>query len=134
MQSNVPNYIVDAVQVAMDLALVSRENGMKHCHGALAFKKGKIVGHGFNSRGSSWLQRLYANALNMIEKKYEHAEVAAIRRSQSADSLLVVRVNSNEELVNSKPCAICRALIEDSKIKHLYYSGTGELKYERIWR
>jgi tRNA(Arg) A34 adenosine deaminase TadA len=105
---------------------------MKYSHGAVALKSNKVVGVGVNTMRTSWLQRVYANKVGMPSKTCEHAEVAAIRHAKELDTLVVVRVSARGKLVSSRPCSICRELIQDSGVKHLYYSHDGGVRYERV--
>jgi deoxycytidylate deaminase len=46
--------------------------------------------------------------------------------------MYVIRVNKNDELVNSKPCKSCIEVMRMFGIKNIYYSTeTGELKKEK---
>lgn len=122
--------IITAIQTAIEIA---KDNyGMKYRHGAVALNSNKVVGLGINTMRTSWLQRMYANKVGMPSKTCEHAEVAAIRHAKELDTLVVVRISAKEELVSSSPCSICRKLLEESGVKHLYYSQDGGIKYERI--
>ena len=121
---------ITAIQKAMQLA--SDNRSMEFHHGAIALKSNRIVGQGINSKRTSWLQRVYAKKVGMSSKNWEHAEVAAIRHAKELDTLVVVRVSAKGNLVDSKPCFICRKLLEDSGVKHLYYSQDNGIKYERI--
>lgn len=38
---------------------------------------------------------------------------------------MVVRVNVNNEIVDSKPCAMCVKMMKDYRIKKVYYSVNG---------
>jgi len=121
---------ITAIQLASQLA--KDNHGMEYSHGAVALKSNKVVGLGVNTMRTSWLQRVYANKVGMPSKTCEHAEVAAIRHAKELDTLVVVRVSARGELVSSKPCSICRKLLEDSGVKHLYYSQDGGIRYERV--
>ena len=121
---------ITAIQLASQLA--KDNHGMKYSHGAVALKSNKVVGVGVNTMRTSWLQRVYANKVGMPSKTCEHAEVAAIRHAKELDTLVVVRVSARGELVSSRPCPICRELIQDSGVKHLYYSQEDGIRYERV--
>lgn len=64
---------------------------------------------------------------------FEHAEVAALRQAKlRADALTVVRITKDGFLANSKPCKICRELLQDLGVKDVYYStNEGTLKHKR---
>lgn len=118
--------------IAIAEANNSKKSGMKYCHGAVGLYKNNIVSAAGNTRRTSWLQRLYANKVNEPNKTCEHAEVAAIRKAKEIDTLLVVRIGKNNKLLSSAPCKICRELIKDSGVRHLYYSTESEIKYECV--
>lgn len=120
---------VKALYLATEMAKASP---LSIKHGAVALRKNKVVGFGFNSSRSNWLQRIYAKKVGEGMRSAEHAEFAAMRVAPSADTLIVVRT-WKDILKNSKPCPVCRAMIEDCGIKHLYYSNeNGGIEYERI--
>lgn len=119
-----------AVAVAIKRARESPKQKAKHC--AVSLLNNKLIAIAVNSRRSSWLQRLYANKVGAPKKVCEHAEVGVIRKSRELDTLIVVRVNEIGELRSSSPCPICRALIKDSSVKHLYYSTNSGIEYERL--
>ena len=59
-----------------------------------------------------------------------HAEMAAIqkfverypRRLLQECTMIVVRVNGSNEMVNSKPCKYCQAYIQKYNVPKVYYS------------
>jgi deoxycytidylate deaminase len=117
-----------AIQLAKDMASKAKERNLKYAHGAVGFFNNKIVSTGYNTRRTSWLQRLYANKVGLPRKTCEHAEIMAIRKAREIDSLLVVRISATGELTESKPCPICRKAIEDLNIKIVHYSNSyGEI-------
>jgi deoxycytidylate deaminase len=113
-------------QIIMGIARcveLAQNSQLTHKHGAITLDKSKrILSVGFNSRSSSWIQRLYAKKLGVYQKKYNHAEVDALRKADNPYYLLVVRVNNKGELLQSKPCPICQSLAKDSGVKKIYYS------------
>lgn len=122
--------ILEAINLATEWA---KESPFNHKHGAVAIKGHTITGEGYNNKGSSALQRLYARKVGKQHSLHNHAEVAALNdASLKADTLVVVRVSKLGNLLNSKPCPICEALILDAKIKHLYYSDGKGIQYQRI--
>lgn len=122
--------ILKAIQSAKDQALLS---SFRHKHGAVVLKRGRIVGQGYNSVRTSWLQRIYARRVGMPLRVHEHAEFAAARNSTDEfDTLIVCRVSKRNDFLKSDPCPICRELIRDSGVKHLYYTDGSGIKYERL--
>ncbi len=112
--------ILEAISLASEWA---RESPFNHKHGAVALRKGKVTGEGFNNKGSSALQRLYARKVGKNLCLHNHAEVAALNDANLvADTLVVVRVSRTGKLLNSKPCQICEELLKDSAVKRVYYS------------
>lgn len=80
---------------------------------AVALRQGKILAVGYNSYTKSHeLQRRVSRLAHQDEKKYLHAEVAALLRCRvTPDTLMVARISRRGELVNSKPCDCCRIAI-----------------------
>lgn len=80
---------------------------------AVALRKGKIVGVGFNSYSKTHpKQRDFARRVGQDERIYLHAEMDALLRSRSKpDCLCVVRVTKSGALGNAKPCPICQYAI-----------------------
>jgi tRNA(Arg) A34 adenosine deaminase TadA len=121
--------IIRALYFATQLA---KESPLSIKHGAVALRKNKVVGFGTNSKRTNWLQRIFAKKVGEQMRVEEHAEFAAMRGASIVDTLIVVRV-WEDTLKNSKPCPVCREMIEASGIKHLYYSNKfGGIEYERI--
>lgn len=118
---------------AESLCTNPKQQGLKYFHGAIGFYRRKVVSTGYNSRTTSWLQRLYANKVGIKNKVFEHAEIMAIRKAKEIDALLVVRVTAKGDLADSKPCKICMEAIKDCGIKFIYYSNkNGSIIREQI--
>ena len=90
--------------------------------GAVIFDKNRIVSRGYNDP---------CRSVRHINKKFQrwpgtvHAEVAAILKAKTdlkGLSILVVRVNSKNQLRLSKPCEWCLMYLEYVGIKKIYYS------------
>lgn len=97
---------------------------LKSYHAAIVIDNNGDINYGFNSTRTSWMQRLYAKKVGLSKKPLEHAEIAAIRRSQNPKELLVIRLSKTGLLMDSNPCPICRAAIKDSGIQTIYYSNS----------
>ena len=98
-------------------------------HGAISFLKGKPQGRGFNSTEvHGGLARNYGYAGGI------HAEVAALKGIQKADTVLVVRVRREDgKMSMSAPCARCRKYLKDRGIKKVVYSNwSGEIEEMRL--
>lgn len=112
--------ILEAINLATEWA---KESPFNHKHGAVAIKGHTITGEGYNNKGSSALQRLYARKVGKHRSLHNHAEVAALNDANlKADTLVVVRVSKQGNLLNSKPCPICMELLKDSAVKRVYFS------------
>ena len=104
-------------QEAYNQALKSE---MNFNHGAVLIRRGKIVGRGYNT---------YYNS-NSNEKNSLHAEVSAIldglKKVSHEDlkrcELVIIRVNTQGQVVNSKPCDKCTKFINKFGIKKVYHS------------
>ena len=90
--------------------------------GAIIFNKNRIISRGYNDPERS---------VKHINKKFQrwpgtvHAEVAAILKAKTdlkGFSILVVRVNSKNQLRLAKPCEWCSMYLDYVGIKKIYYS------------
>lgn len=104
---------------AIDEAVKSKH---KQRVGAIIFDKSKIVSRGYNQS---------ARSVKHLKKKFQrwpgtvHAEVAAIVTSKTNLknlSMLVVRINSKNQLRLARPCRWCQMYLEYVGIKKIYYS------------
>ena len=92
--------------------------------GAVLFNKKKIVASGYNQaqRNLPWWKvapehQRWPNSL--------HAEVAAILAARSdvrGASVLVVRMNKQNQFRQSKPCPHCMGILRERGIKKVFYS------------
>ncbi len=80
-------------------------------------KRGNVLSIGKNSYVKTHtLQAKYARKVGKEEAIYLHAEVHAITRCNNlkdAHRIAVFRYNADGTPANSKPCAICEAIIAD---------------------
>jgi tRNA(Arg) A34 adenosine deaminase TadA len=96
------------------------KSDMNFNHGSIVVYRGKIIGKGYNT---------YINS-NCYDKVSLHAEVSAINdalKKISAEELkkcelIVIRVNSTGECLNSKPCCNCAKYINKFCIKRVFHS------------
>jgi deoxycytidylate deaminase len=102
----------------------TKHSSLKHSHVAMLYKRGKVLAIGINkvgsrSRGCGW------------NKMSIHAEMMAIKDIGDTSklrgaSMLVVRINSADEFVNSKPCDHCTHVLEKCirqyGLNKVYYS------------
>lgn len=117
--------------IAKDQALLSN---LRFRHGALLTKGSKILAKGFNTSRSSfmfsnqtclhaemsviyyYLMSILHIKLNLNKKKYIP--------ELSKCTIWVVRLSSNNDLVDSKPCKICLDTMKKIGIKKIGYSDT----------
>lgn len=92
-------------------------------------KKGHIIAMSFQqSTKSHPTQYYYAKKVNLIEKIYLHAEICTLIKANNPHTLIVLRVDSKGNLVNSRPCPICFAAIKNTPtLKSVYYSSNNKL-------
>lgn len=97
-------------------------------HGAIVFNKGKPIGQGWN--GTQTNGRLYQK----YGYKSTHAECAALKNVDKADTILVVRIRREDnELSCSKPCPKCMKFLKDKGIKKIFFSNwSGEIENMRL--
>ncbi len=96
------------------------KSDMNFNHGCVIIYRGKIIGKGYNT---------YINS-NCYDKVSLHAEVSAIDDALKKISaqelkkceLIVIRINTLGECVNSKPCANCTKYINKFCIKKVFHS------------
>ena len=89
--------------------------------GAVIFNKSRIISVGHNFKGSR--RKLHPRFTRYQDSI--HAEVGAIlnaRTNLSGCSILVVRINKEEQLRLAKPCQKCKMYLDYVGIKNIYYS------------
>lgn len=99
----------------------------KHSLKAIIYDKRKrVLSIGFNDYEKSHpVMYKLGSKLNLPEKIYLHAEVAAIIKVQDlskAHSIHVFRVGKSGKYLNAKPCPICQEAINQAGIKHVYHT------------
>lgn len=109
----------------------AKKSNFKQRHGCVIFKGNRILSSGYNE--IRYCNRIHSKYRKWLESGI-HAEQKAIlygNYNYHRCSLLVVRLNHKNELVNSKPCPVCTKMIQDMGIKNVYYSDeTGYIKKE----
>jgi len=80
---------------------------------AVAVRKGKVIGVGYNSYSKTHPEQArLARGVGQDERIYLHAEIAALLRCRAKpDSLYIARVKRTGELGNAAPCPVCSAAI-----------------------
>ena len=118
-----PLYLLEAILPTVSYKK-TKYSVLKHTHIAIIYKRGKILSIGINklgtrSRGCGW------NTLSI------HAEIMAIKnigdtKKLQGASMFVVRINSLDELLFSKPCNSCSCILEkcmrEYGLNKVYYS------------
>ena len=110
------------VALGMAIAEASRSDH-QFKHGAVVVKKGKIIQSGRNQHcGIDRIKHFHGNRIWSM-----HAEMNALwslpRNITRGSDILVVRVNSKGDIVNSKPCYVCMGLIRSAGCKNTLYSN-----------
>ena len=98
----------------------------RRMHGAVVVKSGRVIGTGFNKDRNN---PYYVSPEHIKTHCSVHAEVDAIRDANwnvRGAVLYVARVNNAGEDRNSKPCARCQVVIEETQIKKVIYTSGGE--------
>lgn len=102
------------------------KRGEKRHWAAIYDKRGKLIAEGSNSYVKTSPKMLRAGKkVGLDNKIYWHAECKAIyslRDTKKAYKIIVVRINSEGEPVNSKPCLLCETLIKELGVKVIEYS------------
>ena len=93
-------------------------------HGAVIVKKNQVLASGHNSYKTHPLMAKYTAFPHL------HAEQKAIINLGLDNchglDLYVVRINSKKDFMMSKPCSICRMLIDKVGIRNVYYTDNKE--------
>lgn len=109
-------------EIAKKLSLKSEYH---HKIGAVAVKKNRIVGLGFNKPSKTHPQSNHPF-------KTIHAELDAILDAEKDDligaTIYVYREHKNGHLASSKPCPHCQELIQRYKLKKVCYTEDGSYK------
>lgn len=88
-------------------------------------KKGRIISIGYNSYTKTHpVQEYFAKLAGMPEKKYLHAEIAALLKAgdKKIHKIKIERYNSRGEPANAAPCPICQLAIKAYGVKVIEYT------------
>lgn len=127
--------ITKSVEIAH--ALCPLNNSMRSSHVAILFKKNKIIKIGANKRRTHpKTQKFpYIDKENKPDKTIIgiHAELDVMMKSGKEDlsdhEIIVLRVDREGKLSNSKPCGGCMSAINQFGLKSIYYSNCkGEIE------
>ena len=116
-----------------DLAVeTARSSPSKKKVGALLLNKNKVVTTATNLETKSHpLQAFFANRVGLPEKIYLHAEISAlVRCKEECDTIVVARVNNQDNLRSSRPCPICQLAIKEAGIVNIHYTTDDGFLYE----
>lgn len=101
---------------------LAQKSDLKHKHGAVVVKSGRVLGTGFNKR------RNYPNVIpdgKHREQCHLHAEASAIREAgmnARGGTIFVARISRSGGDLLSKPCDNCQKLIDESGIKNVVFT------------
>ena len=111
--------MVDPLGLAIDEANRSEHSTR---HGAVVVKKGKVIQSGRNQYCS--LQRVKHFKGKQIWSIHAEMNVlAGLPKKLTKDAdIYIVRILRDGTLSNSKPCAICMAMIQTAGIRRIFYS------------
>lgn len=101
---------------------IATKSVMKHKHGAVVVKSGRVVGTGFNKSRNH--PNVIMEGRHRIDCGY-HAEAVAIREAGEkarGATIFVARINRNGSDLLSKPCDNCQKLIEESGVKNVIFT------------
>lgn len=113
--------------------------------GAVCVYKGKVVSYGHSSEKTSPVQqrfnayRHFDNTPEQIPKAKIHAEISALHKLRNTDidfsklSVYVWRQYSNGQPAMSRPCEGCIAYMHELGVRHIYYSTSAGLVYEKLF-
>lgn len=116
--------ICRTVDIAKALCPLNLEHRCSHI--AFLIKSGKIVHIGTNSC------RTHPKTLKFAYQDHQlvglHAELAVCIKSDKEDlrdfSMVVLRVNRNGKLANSRPCSGCQEVIKQFNVGEVWHSDT----------
>ena len=93
--------------------------------GCVLLRKGRVVVSTTNVEGKTHpRQSELAVRVGQPYRRSLHAELRALLKATKivADTLVVGRVNSKNELCLARPCPVCQLAISESGIRSVYYS------------
>ena len=92
--------------------------------GAIVFRKKKIISAGYNIA----YKPIHPSELPMRFRKFPtsvHAEVSALLAAKCnvrGASIIIVRINNKNKLLNSFPCPFCMMYLKHVGIRRVFYS------------
>lgn len=119
-----------AIDIAYAMCPNMRKKGLRASHVAFLVKKNRIVKIGWNKAKTNPNSKKYPY-IGQTGEKIEvntHAELDVILKSGqnnlSDHEIIVLRVDGEGKLNNSKPCNGCHHLLKQVSIKKIYYSNS----------
>ena len=124
--------ISKSIQLATNL--LPRTHSRKSMHFAFGFERNKLLAIGQNhyecSSGVLKLARRF-NERHRIKIPTRHAEIDLLRKLwgnhyiDGRTKVVVIRLDKNGNLLNSKPCKSCRHILDAIGITKIWYSCEG---------
>lgn len=135
-----PKIVDKSLEISKDLFPVVYSNKKKYgCfHFAFIYRRNTLLSIGQNSYEPNNKALALANrfGLNKIKKHpYLHAEMSAISKIWGREyidntmKMVVIRLNKNFELQNSKPCKSCSTVIKALGVERIWYSTVKGIEY-----
>lgn len=133
--------IQKSVEIARQLfpESYSRRTQYQAFHFAFGFNRNTLIGIGQNDYGLNHKALKFARLFNVEERmKWPslHAEISLFSKLwgkhyiDSSLKLVVIRLNKNGELQNSRPCHSCIQVIKALGVEKIWYSNkAGEIQY-----
>lgn len=97
---------------------------LRHKHGAVVVKSGRILGSGFNKSRNH--PDVIMEGRHRLDCGY-HAEAVALKEAGEKARgavLFVARINRRGQDMLSRPCTNCQKLIEEHGVKKIVYTHT----------
>lgn len=113
------------VKVARAIAVEHRRTTLRCCHVAFILKRSDIVSIGTNQKKTHPHNLRYRYR---VEKTHTCAELLAVLKGKktnySGHRMVVIRVDREDNLNNSKPCEGCQHLIESMDFDEVWFTNT----------
>lgn len=122
---------MDAIEICIEEA---KKSNMCSKHGAILIYRNKILAYSHNiaptsNKNLEKHERFSKDGKRRISGC--HAEISVIKkfvirypkRWLSKCTMIVIRVNNSDNLINSKPCDYCKSYIEKHNIPSVYFSS-----------
>lgn len=106
--------------------LVATQSTYKHRMGAVIYKKGRLIGYGYNKINCS-TQKLGKSKQGTIHAE-KSAVISCIKHSEKSldkvqgASIYVSRITRSNSIGLAKPCSNCEKLLRAVGIKWVYYT------------